>query len=178
MPPTTALPSTHPPCACSYLRGRRGARIKKFSEQSLFAGDVDSQWVEQCIAGARQTRTRHATYSYLCGTLPGGVWRDDRTALLRSLDVPVQIIRGDAIDAVLGQGASAERVVAQAGLLSLPSCCALVKGARSVLPYEAPRATAELLAAYIARHFDDGAGELAAGLRGRRWSGLYEVLVE
>ena len=133
----------------------------------------------QCVAGARQTRTRHATFSYLCGTLPGGAWRDDRSDLLASLDVPVQIVRGDSIDAALGAGASAERVVAQAGLVRLPSRCALVRGGRAVLPYEQPRATAELLAEFVAQNFDGGdTGALAAKLRGRRWPDLYQVLVE
>ena len=166
--------------AFRYLRGKRGERIRGFSEANLFArrAAVDERWVEQCVAAARPTRTRHATFSYLCGTIPdGGVWRDDRSRLLDSLDVPCQVIRGDSVPD------AAERLRAASGLLAMPSCCAVVAGARAVLPYEAPRATAELVARFMSTNFeDDGEGtatassRLSDAMKGRMWGGgLYEL---
>ena len=155
--------------AFRYLRGKRGERIREFSEANLFAraAAVDEKWVEQCVAAARPTRTRHATFSYLCGTIPdGGCWRDDRSEQLESLDVPCQVIRGDNVPD------AAERLRAASDLLAMPSCCAVVKGARAVLPYEAPRATAELVARFMATNFEDGGGSrLSDAVRGRLWGG-------
>ena len=154
--------------AFRYLRGKRGKRIREFSEANLFArtATVDEKWVEQCLAAAKPTRTRHATFSYLCGTIPdGGCWRDDRSELLDSLDVPCQVIRGDNVPD------AAERLRAASELLTMLSCCAVVKGARSVLPYEAPRATAELVARFMATNFDDGGTRLSDAVKGRLWGG-------
>ena len=78
------------------LRGRRGARIRDFTDKNLFAGECDDAWVDQCVAAARDSRGRFATLAYLCGTIPGGgAWRDDRGAVLDALDAPTQIVRGD-----------------------------------------------------------------------------------
>ena len=74
---------------------------------------------------------------------------------------------------------SAVPEVLNVALTRLPSRCALVRGGRAVLPYEQPRATAELLAEFVAQNFDGGdTGALAAKLRGRRWPDLYQVLVD
>lgn len=134
-----------------YLRGKGGERIRRFSEANLFADPrcVDDEWVAQCVAGAADTRSRHAVYSYLCGTIPGGVWRDDRSPLLQSLDTPCQLLRGDAV------ADAEERLAAQVALVPRPSCCALVPNARSVLPWEAARPTAAHLARFLASNFDE-----------------------
>ena len=77
-----------------YLRGAKGKRIRAFSERNLFhrPENVDEEWMSMCRAGARDTRSRHATFAYLVGTVPGGAWRDDRCELLASIDVPCQVL--------------------------------------------------------------------------------------
>ena len=132
-----------------YLRGKDGERIRNFSERNLFseAAAVDDEWVENCVAGAAQTRSRHAVYSYLCGTLPGGAWRDDRSHLLRDLAVPAQVLRGDSVPD------AAERLEVQKALVPMASCCAVVPNSRAVLPWEAAPDTAKLVAEFLAANF-------------------------
>ena len=69
-------------------------RIREFTEQSLFAdaADVDDEWLDNCLAGAADSRGRYATFSYLAGSIPaGGAWRDERGALFDAMDVPLQV---------------------------------------------------------------------------------------
>ena len=71
-----------------------GARIREFTEQSLFAdkADVDDEWLDNCLAGAADSRGRYATFSYLAGSIPaGGAWRDERGDLFDAMDVPLQV---------------------------------------------------------------------------------------
>jgi hypothetical protein len=71
-----------------------GVRIREFTEQSLFAdaADVDDEWLDNCLAGAADSRGRYATFSYLAGSIPaGGAWRDERGALFDAMDVPLQV---------------------------------------------------------------------------------------
>jgi pimeloyl-ACP methyl ester carboxylesterase len=88
-----------------YLRGggERLPRVRSFSEANLFydPGSVDDEWIDMCFRGSRDTRSRHATFAYLVGTAPGGVWRDERAHLLSSLTVPTQVIRGSGETPVL-----------------------------------------------------------------------------
>ena len=130
-----------------YLRGGVGQpRIRAFSQRNLFADAdrVDDEWMDMCYAGSQDTRSRHATLAYLCGTLPGGSWRDDRSDLLRSLSVPVQVLRGSAaINA-------SQRLDAFVECVPCPSCCGLVEDGRSVMPYENAPEVAKRLALFIA----------------------------
>ena len=49
------------------LRGGtpRGARVREFTARNLFAhaADADDEWVDQCVASARDSRGRFATFS-------------------------------------------------------------------------------------------------------------------
>ena len=148
-----------------YLRGANGKRIRAFSERNLFhrPENVDDEWMEMCHAGSRDTRSRHATFAYLVGTVPGGSWRDDRSGLLASLDVPCQVLRGDTVEG------AAERL--RAFLASVPraSCSALVPDGRAVLPYENAADVCDLIATFMAKEFD---GEIEALVRARRGGAL------
>jgi pimeloyl-ACP methyl ester carboxylesterase len=129
------------------LRGKRGARIRDFTDKNLFAGECDDAWVEQCVAAARDSRGRFATLAYLCGTIPGGgAWRDDRGAVLDALDAPTQIIRGD----FPGAFDPANRTAAALARLPRPADSFVVPGARACLPYEQPELTAAALRHFVA----------------------------
>ena len=86
-----------------------GVRIREFTEQSLFANkaDVDDEWLDNCLAGAADSRGRYATFSYLAGSIPaGGAWRDERGALFDAMDVPLQVkarVSRPSVAAVLRQ---------------------------------------------------------------------------
>ena len=134
-----------------YLRfGKGQPRIRSFSERNLFAAAdaVDDEWMEMCYKGSRDSKGRFATLAYLCGTVPGGAWRDDRAPLLASLDVPTQVLRGDVVE-----GAET-RLAAFVERVPNPSCCSLVAGGRAVIPYENAQATAQQLARFLAAEFD------------------------
>lgn len=120
-------------------------RIRSFSERNLFYSTekVDDEWIQMCDYGSRDARSRFATFSYLAGTIPGGTWRDDRAALLSSLDVPCQVLRGGGI------AGAEERLQALVASVPRPSCSELVPEGRAVLPYENARVTAELLARFL-----------------------------
>ena len=138
------------------LRGGkpRGKRIREFSQRNLFAdpADVDAEWIAQCVVGSRDSRGRFATFSYLCGSIPAcGAWRDDRGELFDSLNVPVQLLRGD-YGGLENAVARANRLLARAPMPSR-SCSAIVRGARQCVPYERAPATAKLLAKFVQCHF-------------------------
>ncbi|KAL1520821.1 hypothetical protein AB1Y20_022383 [Prymnesium parvum] len=141
------------------LRGGtpRGARIREFTRKSLFANedDVDAEWLANCLTGSRDTRSRFATFSYLCGSIPaGGVWRDDRGPLFDSLTVPLQVLRGD-FGGVENATARAEQILARAPCPSR-GCSALILGARACVPYERAPATARMLRKFVEVHFGEG----------------------
>ena len=53
---------------------------------------MDDEWLDNCLAGAADSRGRYATFSYLAGSIPaGGAWRDERGALFDAMDVPLQV---------------------------------------------------------------------------------------
>ena len=128
------------------LRGKKGERIRSFTDKNLFAGESDDAWVKQCYESARDSRGRFATLSYLCGTIPaGGAWRDERGGLLADLSVPTCIIRGafkGAQDPVNRTSAALER-------LPWPAGGYIVRDARACLPWEQPEQTASALLSFI-----------------------------
>ena len=134
-----------------YLRAGKGQpRIRAFSERNLFASasNVDDEWMDMCYNGARDTRGRFATLAYLCGTVPGGSWREDRTDLLQSLEVPSQVLRGDAVVN------ASERLASFVERVPNPSCCHLIEGGRAVLPYENAKDVARYLAEFLQANYD------------------------
>ena len=53
---------------------------------------MDDEWLDNCLAGAADSRGRYATFSYLAGSIPaGGAWRDERGDLFDAMDVPLQV---------------------------------------------------------------------------------------
>lgn len=144
-----------------YLRAGHGQpRIRSFSERNLFAdgSKVDDEWMRMCAAGSADSRSRHATLAYLCGTVPGGAWRDDRTALLESLTVPALVLRGDAVEGAAGRLAAFMEKVPNPSPAS-----GLVVGGRAVLPYENAAATAERLANFLTTTSFELRGQEAKG---------------
>ena len=145
------------------LRGPRrqpGERTKQFTERNLFAAAADEEWIANCVAGAKDTRNRFATFSYLVGSIPiGGAWRDDRGVLFDSLDVPFQLLRssfGGIQNATARARPLLDRVPYDASPRegSSASCSVLVDGARQCLPWEQPKIVARYLAKFLTQHFD------------------------
>lgn len=143
-----------------YLRAGDGQpRIRSFSERNLFndASAVDDEWMRMCSDGAADARSRFATLAYLCGTVPGGAWRDDRSELLASLDVPTQVLRGDAVIN------ASTRLATFVDAVPNPSCCELIGGGRAVLPYENADQVATSLVRFLADNYDPKVADLIRG---------------
>jgi len=152
------------------LRAKNGERIRSFTKNSLFAGDVDDRWVKQCVESASDARGRFATLSYLCGTIPaGGSWRDDRANLLDSLDVPVQIIRGDFKPA--GGVDPVSRTEVALKRLRRPVDSYVVAGARACLPWEQPESCAACLGAFLDKAPIDAEGITRVEPPAQNWWG-------
>lgn len=115
-----------------------------------------------CITGSRDTRSRFATFSYLCGSIPaGGAWRDDRLELFDSLTVPLQLLRGDYVG-VENATERAEQILARAPQPSR-SCSAIIRGSRACVPYERAPATARMLYKFIETHFGESKSRASSG---------------
>lgn len=128
------------------LRGKKGERIRTFTDKNLFAGKSDDQWVKQCFESAQDSKGRFATLSYLCGNIPaGGAWRDERGGLLADLSVPTSVIRGD----FPGARDPMNRTQEALDTLPRPAGGYVVRNARACLPWEQPENTASALLSFI-----------------------------
>lgn len=108
-----------------------------------------------CITGSRDARSRFATFSYLCGSIPrGGTWRDDRGQHFDSLAIPLQLLRGD-YGGLQNAFARAEQILQRAPQPSRSSS-AIVRGSRACVPYERAPATARMLKKFLDIHFGNG----------------------
>ena len=118
---------------------------------------MDDEWISNCIEGSRDARSRFATLSYLCGTVPaGGSWRDERGHLFDELanQVPIQLLRGDFGGAENATSRAAE-ILARAKQPP-DGCSALIAGARACTSYERAPQTARMIRRFVGVHFEAG----------------------
>lgn len=121
-----------------YQYARRRAFLDSFSRRQLFASPdaVDAEWLDKLQAGAKDSRTRHAVFSFL-----SGFWRQDWTPALTSLAAPTL--------ALLGEGASSisRTKTSDTAQQRLETYCQhlpnargeIIMTGRNVLPYENTR---------------------------------------
>jgi len=88
---------------------RRKAFLESFSRRNLFANpsEVDEAYLLMCEAGAADTSTRHAIFSFVAGT-----WRQDYRPLLASLALPTLVVTGSDVGATAADGAGVGRAPA------------------------------------------------------------------
>ncbi|MEM8830976.1 MAG: alpha/beta hydrolase [Cyanobacteria bacterium P01_G01_bin.19] len=74
-----------------YLYARRRQFLESFSKRQLFADalQVDSQWLDSLIEGAKDLQSRYAVFSFLAG-----FWREDYTSDIVSIELPTLIVLG------------------------------------------------------------------------------------
>ena len=74
-----------------YLYARRRQFIESFSVRQLFANanQVDSQWLDSLVEGAKNPQSRYAVFSFLAG-----FWREDYTSAISTIQQPTLIVWG------------------------------------------------------------------------------------
>ena len=87
--------------AALFRFARRRAFLASFSKKNLFAdpSKVDDDYLDICVAGAKDASSRHAVFSFVAGT-----WRKNYTPLLGRLTLPTLIVSGRDIGAGEGVG--------------------------------------------------------------------------
>jgi len=128
-----------------YARSRRF--LKSFSIRQLFASaeDVDQNWLNMLIAGAENSASRHAVFSFLAG-----FWRRDWQDTIAHLSPPTLVVIGNIASSISRSGKSEtpnERL--QDYLKSLPNGQGIQIPGRNVLPYESTQAFVEAIVPFI-----------------------------
>ncbi len=125
-----------------YRYARTEKFLRSFSIRQLFANsnDVDSEWLNMLQAGAKNTASRYAVFSFLAG-----FWRKDYTNVITSIQKPTLVIVGEAASSISKEG---KQETPDERLADYLKCLPQAKGmkipGRNVLPYES---TAEFVKA-------------------------------
>lgn len=117
-----------------YRYARRRQFLESFSIRQLFAdqSQVDDQWLEELIEGARDLQSRYAVFSFLAG-----FWREDYATDIANIASPTLVIFGEQSSSISQEGKSetvAERLNYYTANL-LQGQGSIIPG-RNVLPYE------------------------------------------
>lgn len=122
-----------------YARSRRF--LRSFSQRQLFARheDVDAQWLDTLIAGARPLATRHAVFSFLAG-----YWRQDWREAIAAISVPTLVLMGEQASSISRSSKPPESPARRLQQYCdwLPKGRGALLPGRNVLPYEEPAAFA------------------------------------
>ncbi len=119
-----------------YRYVRRRQFIESFSVRQLFADalQVDQQWLDSLVEGAKDLQSRYAVFSFLAG-----FWREDYTAAIESIEQPTLVVWGEKTSSISREGVTEtlqQRDNSYGKHLPQAQVCT-VKG-RNVLPFESP----------------------------------------
>lgn len=80
-----------------YYYARRRQFIKSFSVRQLFANaqQVDSQWLDSLVEGAKDSQSRYAVFSFLAG-----FWREDYTSAISKIKQPTLVVLGEQTSSI------------------------------------------------------------------------------
>ena len=131
-----------------YRYARRRQFIESFSVRQLFADarEVDRHWLDELTAGAKDSQTRYAVFSFLAG-----FWREDYAEAIALITQPTLVVLGEQTSSISSEGKPEtvqERLEAYRFHLTKGEGC-IIPG-RNVLPYES---TSELVKA-VSSFFD------------------------
>ena len=117
-----------------YRYARRRQFLESFSIRQLFANpeQVDDQWLDELIEGARDLQSRYAVFSFLAG-----FWREDYASDIAKISQPTLVIFGEQSSSISREGKSEtvpERLNSYTANLPQGQGC-IIPG-RNVLPYE------------------------------------------
>lgn len=130
-----------------YLYARRKDFLRSFSTRQLFAKSdaVDEEWLNSLIAGAENTQTRHAVFSFLAG-----FWRQDYSKAISSIKQPTLVVVGEIASSIsqAGKKESPDERLADY-LACLPQGRGIKLTGRNVAPYESTAEFVQAIAPFI-----------------------------
>ncbi|MDZ8087377.1 MAG: alpha/beta hydrolase [Nostoc sp. DedQUE12b] len=165
-PPTWALMTNKPPKwqekflwnvldspfgSAFYRYARTPKFLRSFSIRQLFASEnaVDAEWLNTLVAGAENTASRHAVFSFLAG-----FWRDDYTSFIASIQQPTLAVMGEIASSISqdNKKETPDERLAQY-LACFPKSQGIKINGRNVLPYESTTEFVAAIAPFINKVF-------------------------
>ncbi|MGB3612362.1 MAG: alpha/beta hydrolase [Elainellaceae cyanobacterium] len=131
-----------------YRYARRRQFLASFSEKQLFdrPEDISEEWLSMLVAGAADTDSRHAVFSFLAG-----FWRRDYETDLEALQQPTLVAVGTTASSISRSGkAETPDARLQQYLNHLPNGKGIQVEGRNVLPYESTAQFVEAIAPFVA----------------------------
>ncbi|MBW4609695.1 MAG: alpha/beta hydrolase [Hassallia sp. WJT32-NPBG1] len=130
-----------------YRYARRKEFLRSFSTRQLFADSdaVDQEWLNTLVAGAENTQTRHAVFSFLAG-----FWRQDYSKAIASIKQPTLVVVGETASSISQAGKKEspdERLADYLGVL--PQGKGIKITGRNVPPYESTAEFVKAIAPFI-----------------------------
>lgn len=117
-----------------YRYARRRQFIESFSVRQLFADakQVDSQWLDSLVDGAKDPQSRYAVFSFLAG-----FWREDYTSAIAAIEQPTLVVLGEQTSSISRESFT-ETLQERANcyVKHLPQAQVLMVEGRNVLPVE------------------------------------------
>ena len=138
------------PVGNSFYRYARTEKfLRSFSIRQLFGTEnaVDKEWLDMLVAGAKNSESRHAVFSFLAG-----FWRQDYSGYLACINQPTLVVLGEAASSISKEGKQEtpdERMADYLGCL--PQGSGIKLPGRNVLPYESTVEFVEAIAPFVAR---------------------------
>ena len=130
-----------------YRYARRRQFLESFSIRQLFANpeQVDEQWLNELIEGARDLQSRYAVFSFLAG-----FWREDYALDIAKISQPTLVIFGEQSSSISREGKSEtvpERL--NSYITNLPQGQGCIIPGRNVLPYESTSEFVDVVADFL-----------------------------
>jgi pimeloyl-ACP methyl ester carboxylesterase len=130
-----------------YRYARRKEFLRSFSTRQLFADSdaVDQEWLDTLVAGASNTQTRHAVFSFLAG-----FWRQDYSKAIASIKQPTLVVVGETASSISQAGKKESPDERLADYLAvLPQGRGIKITGRNVPPYESTAEFVKAIAPFI-----------------------------
>jgi pimeloyl-ACP methyl ester carboxylesterase len=134
-----------------YRYARTPKFLRSFSTRKLFASNdsVDTEWLNTLVAGAENTTTRYAVFSFLAG-----FWRQGYSSLINSIKQPTLVVVGETASSISQEGKQETPDERLADYLAcLPQGRGIKLVGRNVLPYESTAEFVAAIAAFILEFF-------------------------
>jgi pimeloyl-ACP methyl ester carboxylesterase len=130
-----------------YRYARTPKFLRSFSTRQLFASEnaVDAEWLNTLLAGAENSASRHAVFSFLAG-----FWRQDYTSLIASIQQPTLAVVGETASSISQDNRKETPDERLAHYLDcLPQSQGIKINGRNVLPYESTTDFVGAIASFI-----------------------------
>ncbi len=131
-----------------YRYARTPKFLRSFSTRQLFgsADAVDAEWLNSLVAGAENTTSRYAVFSFLAG-----FWRQNYAKNITSLKQPTLVMVGETASSISKEGKQETPDERLADYLAcLPQGRGIKLTGRNVLPYESTAEFVKAIAPFIA----------------------------